>query len=138
MRDSNAPASHVLVVHDLAEVREERRAVLREAGCRVTCAADAQTAWKWLKGVAAMGCAPDVVIIDLDAPDGRCPTLVGMMAADPWLVELPVAVTTAGTPGRLPSSVFAVLQHAVAGDVVDAVRSAPRRTGHDELVSATW
>jgi CheY-like chemotaxis protein len=138
MLDHIAPETHVLVVHDQAEVREERRAILRDAGCRVTCAADASTAWRWMKGVVLDGRSPDLVLLDLDGTDGGGLGLLHAMAADPWLVELPVAVTTEKARGRLPSTVFAVLSHPAAGDLVATIKTAPPCALHDgELPAAT-
>ena len=87
----------VLVVDDVADIRETLREVVEIGGCRVVTAENGQEALSILRDR-----LPCLAIIDLRMPVMNGSELIAAMARDPALAAVPILVSTSA-PERAPS-----------------------------------
>lgn len=85
----------ILVVEDNADMRELMEMYLRKAGYIVTLAEDGAGG---LRAVEAE--CPDLMITDLNMPNGDGVELIERLRAKPGLIDLPIFVLTANGDGR--------------------------------------
>jgi CheY-like chemotaxis protein len=123
---SAVPPTRVLVVEDVADLRDFYAILLREEGYEVACACDGSEALRWLSW------APDVILLDLMMPvmdgyefyarlrklPGEHPPVIVVSAVAPSRSELPGIHATLPKPFE-----FTQLLHRVAAATHTATTS---------------